>query len=123
MRYKGARSGYRVTLTSIADAVICTDAEDQITFINPVAERLTGWPLSDATGHLIDDVFQIVDATTRKAIASSTIKEIEHNQTEKLTIGRILIRRSGDEISLKTPLRQFTIVVENFPDRSLSSAT
>ena len=92
---------YRVTLTSIADAVICTDAEDQITFINPVAERLTGWPLSDATGHLIDDVFQIVDATTRKAIASSTIKEIEHNQTEKLTIGRILIRRSGDEIFIE----------------------
>lgn len=90
-----------MTLTSIADAVICTDAEDQITFINPVAERLTGWPLSDATGHLIDDVFQIVDATTRKAIASSTIKEIEHNQTEKLTIGRILIRRSGDEIFIE----------------------
>jgi len=37
-----ARGVYRVTLTSIADAVICTDAEDQITFINPVAERLTG---------------------------------------------------------------------------------
>ena len=92
---------YRVTLTSIADAVICTDAEDQITFINPVAERLTGWPLSEATGHIINDVFQIVDATTRKAIVSSTVKEVAQKQTEKLTMDRILIRRNGDEIFIE----------------------
>jgi len=92
---------YRVTLTSIADAVICTDAEDQITFINPVAERLTSWSQSEANGHHINDVFQIVDATTRKAIVSSTVKEVEHNQTEKLTIGHILIRRNGDEIFIE----------------------
>jgi diguanylate cyclase (GGDEF)-like protein/PAS domain S-box-containing protein len=92
---------YRVTLTSIADAVICIDAEDRITFINPVAEQLTGWPLSEATGHLINDVFQIVDAKTRKAITSSTMQEVEHNQTKKLTMSRILVRRNGDDIFIE----------------------
>jgi len=92
---------YRVTLTSIADAVICTDAEDQITFINPVAERLTGWSLSEATGHLINDVFKIVDAATRKAIDVSTVKEVEYNPTDKLAMDRILICRNGDEIIIE----------------------
>ncbi|MGD9773134.1 diguanylate cyclase domain-containing protein [Diaphorobacter sp.] len=49
----------RLTLQSIGDAVICTDARGVLTYLNPVAERLTGWQASDAAGRSIDEVKQL----------------------------------------------------------------
>ena len=52
------REWLRVTLSSIGDAVITTDTSGNITFLNPVAQSLTGWTLEKATGVPLDDVFQ-----------------------------------------------------------------
>ena len=55
----------RVTLTSIGDAVIATDAEGRITFLNPVATALTGWQPEEAQGQPVQSVFRIIDERTR----------------------------------------------------------
>src|SRR6185295_9652718 len=60
----------QVTLNSIADAVACTDTSGTISFLNLVAEKMTGWSLQEAAGRPMDQVLRIVDVTTRHAIAS-----------------------------------------------------
>src|SRR3712207_2488869 len=59
---------FRVTLTSIGDAVIATDIEGRITFLNAEAERLTGWSSSEAVGQDILSVFRIVNEHTRSTV-------------------------------------------------------
>ena len=59
------REWFRVTLASIGDAVITTDRDGAITFMNPVAERLTGYPLHDADGRRLAEVFRVVNERTR----------------------------------------------------------
>jgi len=88
---------YRVTLTSIGDAVICADHQGNITFLNLVAERLTGWPLSEAIGHHMDEVIQLVDATTRKDIDNPMVKALRQNRPGSLPPNCLLIRRDGHE--------------------------
>src|ERR1700726_2733689 len=58
----------RVTLASIGDAVISTDAEGRVTFMNGVAETLTGWPQAKAIGQPLADVFHIVNEHSRQPI-------------------------------------------------------
>jgi two-component system cell cycle sensor histidine kinase/response regulator CckA len=60
----------RVTLESIGDAVIATDAKGRITFINHVAESLTGWTQDEAKGKPLTEVFQIINAQTRETAAN-----------------------------------------------------
>jgi DNA-binding response OmpR family regulator len=55
----------QVTLNSIGDAVISTDLEGRVTYLNLVAERLTGCPMSEAMGQPLEEVFRIIDAETR----------------------------------------------------------
>jgi PAS domain-containing protein len=62
------RERAQVTLNSIGDAVLSTDANWRITFLNPVAERLIGWTYAEAAGRELTEVFQVVDATTRERI-------------------------------------------------------
>ncbi len=63
---RGQREWLRVTLTSIGDAVIATDAAARITFVNPVAAELTGWREEEARGKSIQEVFTIINEKTRK---------------------------------------------------------
>lgn len=58
-RLRESERRYAATLSSIGDAVIATDNEARVTFLNPVAEALTGWTLSEAAGHPVDEVFVI----------------------------------------------------------------
>lgn len=87
----------QVTLDSIGDAVICTDAVGNVTFLNLVAERLTGWPLTDAEDLPMTTVFRIVDAATRATIANPMELAIKQNRTGHLPGNCILIRRDGSE--------------------------
>jgi diguanylate cyclase (GGDEF)-like protein/PAS domain S-box-containing protein len=91
----------QVTLDSIGDAVISTDAEGKITFLNLVAERLTGWAVPEACGQSMDEVFRIVDATTRETIANPMETAITMNRVGHLPGNCILIRRGGDEIYIE----------------------
>lgn len=89
---------YRVTIDSIGDAVICADALGNVTLLNPLAEKLTGWPLPEAVGLPVDKVFQILDATTRKAIANPMEKAVTQDRIAHLPGNCILIDRDGNEI-------------------------
>jgi diguanylate cyclase (GGDEF)-like protein/PAS domain S-box-containing protein len=88
---------YRVTLTSIGDAVICANYQGNITFLNLVAERLTGWRHSEAIGHHMDEVIHLVDATTRKDIDNPMVKALRQNRPGNLPPNCLLIRRDGHE--------------------------
>jgi diguanylate cyclase (GGDEF)-like protein/PAS domain S-box-containing protein len=91
----------QVTLDSIGDAVISTDAEGKITFLNLVAERLTGWLVPEASGQSMDEVFKIVDATTRETIANPMEAAVTQNRVGHLPGNCILIRRDGHEIFIE----------------------
>ncbi len=91
----------QVTLDCIGDAVVCTDVAGNITFLNAVAERLTGWPRQEATGRPIDAVFRILDATTREITPNRMELAVAKDRTVYLPPNCNLIRRDGSEISIE----------------------
>ncbi|MCB2042476.1 MAG: PAS domain-containing protein, partial [Rhodoferax sp.] len=64
---RASQENLAITLQSIGDAVIATDVQGRITRMNPVAERMTGWPVDEALGRSLTEVFRIVHAVTREA--------------------------------------------------------
>jgi diguanylate cyclase (GGDEF)-like protein/PAS domain S-box-containing protein len=95
------RDRAQATLNCIADAVICTDMSGNITFFNPIAGSMMGWPLKDTVGQHLTDVFRIVDATTRKAIMDPMAKAASENLTGKLPLNCVLIHRDGHEVFIE----------------------
>jgi diguanylate cyclase (GGDEF)-like protein/PAS domain S-box-containing protein len=91
----------QATLNSIADAVICTDMAGNITFFNPVAGSMVGWPLKEAAGRHLSDVFRMVDATTRKPILDPMAKAASENLTGNLPLNSVLIHRDGHEVFIE----------------------
>src|SRR5580658_7290052 len=91
----------QVTLNCIGDAVICTDADGNITFLNMVAEKMTSWSRQDAAGRPMAEVFRILDATTREVTPDPTEKSVEQNRTVHLPLNCILVRRDGTEIPIE----------------------
>jgi PAS domain S-box-containing protein len=86
-----------VTLNSIGDAVISTDIQGNVTYLNVVAEKITGWKCAEALGRPLGEVFHIIDGTTRKPSPNPTEFAIGENKTVKLTPNCILIRHDGSE--------------------------
>src|SRR5205085_8537170 len=68
------REKFRVTLASIGDAAIATDVEGRVTFMNQVAELLTGWKSEKASGRLLGEVFNIVNEQTRKQVENPALR-------------------------------------------------
>ncbi|HEV3439035.1 MAG TPA: PAS domain S-box protein [Gemmata sp.] len=87
----------RVTLASIGDGTIATDAEGRVTFMNGVAESLTGWSQAQAIGQLLSDVFRIVNEYTRQTTENPTLRALQ----EGIIVGQanhtILIAKYGTE--------------------------
>ena len=99
----------QATLACIGDAVICTDISGNITFLNPVAERMTGWTLKDAAGRPMSETFRIVDAITRKPILDPMAKASSQNRAGNLPSNCVLIRRDWYEIFIEdsvAPIRE-----------------
>jgi diguanylate cyclase (GGDEF)-like protein/PAS domain S-box-containing protein len=90
-----------VTLNSIGDAVLCTDISGHITYLNLVAETMTGWPRKDAVGRRLAEVFHIVDGATRQMARDPLEMAVEENRTVGLTVNCILIRRDGVEFAIE----------------------
>lgn len=90
----------QVTLNSIGDAVMSTDTGGKVTYLNAVAEKLTGWSCEDATGHLAEDVFRVVNAETRAPARSPLALALRENKTVALTPNCVLIRRDGHESAI-----------------------
>jgi len=90
-----------VTLNSIGDAVLCTDIFGNITYLNIVAEKMTGWLRAEAIGKPVAEVFRIIDGGTRQAARDPMEMAVEQNATVGLTINCVLIRRDGYESAIE----------------------
>lgn len=86
-----------ITLHSIGDAVLATDTRGNITRMNPVAERLTGWTRTEALGRPVDEVFQIVNELTRLPAQIPVTKVIASGEVQVLANHTALISRDGRE--------------------------
>jgi diguanylate cyclase (GGDEF)-like protein/PAS domain S-box-containing protein len=91
----------QVTLNSIGDAVLSTDISGNVTYLNVVAEHMTGWSRQEALGHPLQDVFQIVDGTTHKPSPNPMELAVRENRTVGLTANCILVRRDGYESAIE----------------------
>jgi two-component system cell cycle sensor histidine kinase/response regulator CckA len=91
----------QVTLNSIGDAVVCTDIRGNITFLNLVAEKMTGWSRQQAAGLPMAQVCRILDATTRETIPNAMDRAVGDNRTEHLPPNCILIRLDGVETPIE----------------------
>src|ERR1700730_16629569 len=91
------RERAQVTLNSIGDAVLSTDGNWRITFLNPVAEKLIGWTNAEAAGRQLTEVFQVINATTRERVVPSLEFEVEKGRTMILPPNCVLVRRDGHE--------------------------
>lgn len=87
----------RITLASIGDAVISTDAEGRITFMNGVAESLTGWPQADAIGRPLPEVFHIVNEHTRQPSENPALRALREGTIVELANHTVLVARDGRE--------------------------
>ncbi|MDA3959748.1 MAG: PAS domain S-box protein [Planctomycetota bacterium] len=87
----------RITLDSIGDAVITTDTTGRVARMNPVAERLTGWPSDEAVGQDLNAVFIIVNAISRQTVESPVTRVLATGQIVGLASGTMLIARDGKE--------------------------
>ncbi len=85
-----------VTLHSIGDALIATDLAGQVNLMNPVAERLTGWPLAQARGRLIEEIFRIEHAETGLPAEIPIDKVLAHGLVVGLANHTVLIARDGE---------------------------
>jgi PAS domain S-box-containing protein len=94
------RQWLEVTLSSIGDAVIATDTKAAITFMNPVAEALTGWTQEDAVGQKIDAVFHIIHEQTRAAAEIPVERVLQEGVVVELAENTALIARDGTEIPI-----------------------
>ncbi len=91
----------QVTLQSIGDAVISTDADGRIEYINPVAETLTAWTLEEARGRPIGEVLRLVNEITREPIENPLLCVLGGGQTSAPADHSVLITRAGHEVAIQ----------------------
>ena len=91
------REVFRVTLRSIGDAVITTDIAGRITYLNEVAESLTGWSLEDALGQPLESVFKIVNELTRTRVENPAMRALREGIVVGLANHTLLIKKDGEE--------------------------
>ena len=89
------------TLNSIGDAVLSTDVHGIVTYLNLVAERMTGWSRQHALGRPLAEVFPILDATTREPARNSSDRAMELDRTIDLAPTCLLVRRDGFETAIE----------------------
>jgi diguanylate cyclase (GGDEF)-like protein/PAS domain S-box-containing protein len=90
-----------VTLNSIGDAVLCTDISGNVTYLNLVAESMTGWPREEAIGKPLAEVFKIIDGSTRQPARDPMEMAVAQNRTVGLTVDCVLIRRDAFESAIE----------------------
>jgi PAS domain S-box-containing protein len=91
---------WATTLKSIGDAVIAADSTGRITFINPVAEELTGWGLQDSNQKPVAEVFRIINEDTRQKVEDPVAKVLKAGGIVGLANHTILVRKDGVEVPI-----------------------
>lgn len=104
-----AEEEYKVTLGSIGDAVITTDVNGEVKYLNPVAENLTGWKKSEAIGKPLEEVFRIISEVTGLGVESPVSKVIKEGIIVGLANHTLLISRQGVE----TPIADSAAPIED----------
>jgi diguanylate cyclase (GGDEF)-like protein/PAS domain S-box-containing protein len=92
----------QVTLNSIGDAVVSTNFWGRVTYLNIVAERMTGWSQAQASGRAVDDVFKLIDVVSRSPIPTPTARAIIENRTVGLGADCMLVRGDGVELAVES---------------------
>ena len=98
----------QITLQSIGDGVITTDAKCNVEYVNPVAEELTGWKVDDASGRPIDEIFRGFHEETCEPLENPLAVAIRRDRAIKSVRPTLLIRRDGNELyieSTASPIR------------------
>lgn len=95
------RSQLSITLRSIGDAVIATDAGGRVTLMNPVAEDATGWKFASAAGLPLESVFKIINESSREPVESPVRKVLERGRVAGLANHTVLLRPDGTEIPIE----------------------
>lgn len=96
-RLREQREWLRVTLASIGDAVIASDTEGRVTFLNSVAEHLTGWTQTEAQGRPLRTVFHIINEQTRKPVENPVAKVLRDGAIVGLGNHTVLVAKDGTE--------------------------
>jgi PAS domain S-box-containing protein len=89
---------YRTTLNSVGDGIIAIDSQGQVTLLNPVAERITGWTQADAAGKPLDDVFPLIAGRDRASIPNPAHSALRDNSVHHLASNCLLVTRDGREV-------------------------
>lgn len=120
---------FRTTLYSIGDAVIVTDKNGMVKYLNPVAENLTGWQEKEAKGKSVRKIFQIIEEESRQEVESPVQKVIREGSVQGLANHTLLLTRDGREIPIAdsgAPIRtedgEILGVVLVFRDQSVERA-
>jgi PAS domain S-box-containing protein len=92
----------QITLQSIGDGVITTDANSTIDYINPVAEELTGWRLEDAMGRPVEEIFRAFHEETCEPLENPLTVSIRRIRPIKSVRPMLLIRRDGNELYVES---------------------
>lgn len=96
-----ARERAQVTLDSIGDGVLTTNLQGNVTYLNQVAEKLTGWARVDALGRPVTEVFKLVDVVTHQSASNPAQRAIAEDRTVGLAMGTMLIRRDGADLAIE----------------------
>lgn len=96
-----AKERAQVTLESIGDAVITTDAEGRVDYLNPVAERLTGWSLESAQGAPLPEVFRLINEYSREPVTDPVAHCLAEGCIVGLANHTVLINRHGQEFAIE----------------------
>ncbi|HYH45891.1 MAG TPA: PAS domain S-box protein [Thermoanaerobaculia bacterium] len=91
----------QVTLASIGDGVIRTDAAGRLDYLNPVAERLTGWSAAEAMGRPVAEVFQVVDEAGHAPLFDPVERCLSEDRVVEMPGYSLLLRRDGVEFSIR----------------------
>ncbi len=95
------REWLRVTLSSIGDAVIASDTEGRITFLNPVAVTLTGWQLEESLGQPIQEVFRIINEKTHAPAEDLVVRVLNEKRVVGLANDTALVTKDGREVPIE----------------------
>jgi len=105
------RDQLETLLQSMSDAVIATNAQGNITFMNPAAETLTGWQQDESSGRVVNEVFQIVSEVTEVPAENPVEKVLQEEQLTQFNNFIALVLRSGDRVPIggsASPLKRAT---------------
>lgn len=91
---------WATTLSSIGDAVIATEINGRITFMNSAAEELTGWTFAEASSKPVIEVFNIINSETKETVENLVSRVIRKGQIIRLDNNTILVRKDGTEVPI-----------------------